>query len=36
LHGWVYDLRTGYLKDLALMPPQAKIEDIYQFQWDEG
>jgi len=36
LHGWVYDLRTGCLKDLALMPPQAKIEDIYQFQWAEG
>jgi carbonic anhydrase len=34
LHGWVYDLRTGYLKDLALMPPEAKIEDIYHFQWE--
>jgi carbonic anhydrase len=34
LHGWVYDLRTGYLKELALMPPDAKIDDIYRFQWD--
>jgi carbonic anhydrase len=36
LHGWVYNLRTGYLKELALMPPDTKIEDIYQFQWDDS
>lgn len=35
LHGWVYDLRTGYLKELAEMPPGAKIEDIYRFDWPE-
>jgi len=35
LHGWVYDLRTGYLKELALMAPDAKIDDIYRFQWDD-
>jgi carbonic anhydrase len=35
LHGWVYDLRTGYLKELALDPPETKIDDIYRFQWDE-
>jgi carbonic anhydrase len=34
LHGWVYDLRTGYLKEFAEMPPGAKIEDIYRFQWE--
>lgn len=34
LHGWVYDLRTGYLKELAEMPPGAKIDDIYQLEWD--
>lgn len=35
LHGWVYDLRTGYLKELALIPPGARIDDIYRFEWDE-
>ncbi len=35
LHGWVYDLRTGYLKELALMPPGSKIDDLYRFEWDE-
>jgi carbonic anhydrase len=35
LHGWVYDLRTGLLKELAMMPPGSKIDDIYTFQWDE-
>jgi carbonic anhydrase len=34
LHGWVYDLRTGYLKEFAEMPPGAKIDDIYRFQWE--
>jgi carbonic anhydrase len=32
LHGWVYDLRTGYLKEFAEMPPGAKIDEIYQFE----
>jgi len=36
LHGWVYDLRTGLLKELAIMPPGSKIDDIYTFQWDEA
>ena len=35
LHGWVYDLRTGYLKELLLMPPGYRIDDIYTFLWDE-
>jgi hypothetical protein len=35
LHGWVYDLRTGFLKELAEMPPGAKIDDIYRFDWDD-
>ena len=34
LHGWVYDLRTGYLKELALIPPGTKIDEIYRFEWD--
>jgi carbonic anhydrase len=35
LHGWVYDLRTGYLKELAELPPGARIDDIYRFEWDD-
>jgi carbonic anhydrase len=29
IHGWVYDLRTGYIKDLACVQPGAKLDDIY-------
>lgn len=35
LHGWVYDLRSGYLKQLALMPPGSKIDDIYLFDFGD-
>jgi carbonic anhydrase len=35
LHGWVYNLRTGYLKELTLLPPDSKIDDIYRFRWDD-
>ena len=35
LHGWVYDLRTGYLKELAMMPPGARIDEIYTFQYGD-
>ncbi len=34
LHGWVYDLRTGYLKELTTVQPNAKIDDIYRFELD--
>lgn len=33
LHGWVYELKTGALKELALMKPGAEIEDIYRFDF---
>jgi carbonic anhydrase len=35
VHGWVYDIRTGYLKDLALMTHESHVEDIYMFEFDE-
>jgi carbonic anhydrase len=35
LHGWVYDLKTGYLKELALMLPGTQLDDIYRFDFDE-
>jgi carbonic anhydrase len=31
VHGWVYDLRTGVLKDLAIMVPGSPIDDIYRY-----
>jgi carbonic anhydrase len=34
VHGWVYDLRSGYLKELAMTPPDAKLKDVYRFRWD--
>ncbi len=34
LHGWVYDMKTGALKEQALMKPGAEIEDIYRFDFD--
>ena len=35
LHGWVYDLLTGTLKEIAHMPPNSRIDDIYRFQYDD-
>jgi carbonic anhydrase len=34
LHGWVYDLKTGYLKEMALMKPGAHIEQIYRYDFE--
>ena len=31
LHGWVYDLHDGILKDLSLVAPESKIDEIYKF-----
>ncbi len=37
LHGWVYDLRTGLLKETAQIGPNSKMSDIYRFEWpDDG
>ncbi len=33
LHGWVYDLRTGLIKEVAMMTPDSQIEDIYHFDF---
>ncbi len=34
IHGWVYELKTGGLKQLAMMAPGAEIEDIYRFDFE--
>lgn len=36
LHGWVYELKTGSLKELALMKPGAAIDDIYRFDFEQS
>jgi carbonic anhydrase len=36
LHGWVYDMNSGRLKEVALMQSGAKIDDIYRFEFGEG
>jgi carbonic anhydrase len=33
LHGWVYDLRTGYLKEISKLKPGSSIESIYEFDY---
>jgi len=35
LHGWVYDLHTGYLNDILLLEPGAPIDEIYRFKFDD-
>lgn len=35
LHGWVYDIRSGYLKEISLMQPGTKTDDIYKFLFEE-
>lgn len=34
VHGWVYDLRTGYIKEIATIRPGSKLDDIYAFEFD--
>lgn len=36
LHGWVYDLHTGLLNELAMMKPGTHIEDIYRFDFADS
>ena len=31
VHGWVYDIRTGLIKEIACIRPGAKLDDIYMF-----
>lgn len=33
IHGWVYGLETGYIKDLVMMPPGSKLDEIYTFDF---
>jgi carbonic anhydrase len=35
LHGWVYDLKSGLLKEVAMMNPGTHLEPIYEFNFEE-
>lgn len=32
LHGWVYDLKTGLLKDLIKIAPGHQIDEVYKYE----
>jgi carbonic anhydrase len=35
IHGWVYDLHTGYLNDLLMLTPDTHVDDIYRFDFED-
>ncbi len=35
IHGWIYDLRTGYIKETASLGPGSQLDDIYMFDLDD-
>lgn len=34
VHGWVYDVRTGYLNTIARMEPGFGLDDIYTYEFE--
>ncbi len=34
LHGWVYDLRTGYIKEIGTVRPGTNLDDVYRLEFD--
>ncbi len=35
IHGWIYELHTGLIKEMAMIEPGAKLEDIYMFEYGD-
>lgn len=35
LHGWVYDLKDGILKEICKMEPNTQLDPIYMFDFDD-
>lgn len=35
LHGWVFDLKTGLIKEILNLPPGSPIEDIFRYDFPE-
>lgn len=36
IHGWVYDIRTGMIKELATMSPESHIDKIYRYDFGDA
>ena len=36
IHGWVYDLRNGRLKEISCLRPGTQLEDIYMFDFENS
>ncbi len=36
IHGWVFDLKTGLIKTVQHMPPNSKVDEIYQYDFTEA
>jgi carbonic anhydrase len=34
IHGWVYGLDSGLIKDLVIVPPGTKVDSIYAYDFD--
>lgn len=34
IHGWVYDLGTGHLKDLIMLEPRTPIDPAYKYEFE--
>lgn len=34
LHGWVYGMSTGLIKEIINMPPGSKVDDIYTYEFE--
>ncbi len=35
LHGWIYDIHTGLLKELIIVRPGEHPHDIYEYEFEE-
>lgn len=36
LHGWVFDLKTGLIKEILSLPPGSPIESIFRYDFPEA
>lgn len=35
IHGWVYDIRSGYLREIAMMDSESTLDPIYKYEYDK-
>ena len=36
IHGWVYDLRTGCIKQVSMMKPGSQLNEIYRYDFGQS